>query len=39
MFVQLIRCKIKPGQWGTIEEISRRWQREQVPVAPGFKGE
>ncbi len=39
MFVQLIRCKVKPGRWQKLEEISRRWEREQMPIAPGFKGE
>ena len=39
MFVQLIRCKVKPDAWGRAEEQLRRWQREQAPIAPGFKGE
>ena len=39
MFVQLIRCKVKPGGWEKLEEVSRRWEREQAPIAPGFTGE
>jgi heme-degrading monooxygenase HmoA len=39
MFVQLIRCKVKPDGWPKLEEISRRWEREQAPIAPGFRGE
>jgi heme-degrading monooxygenase HmoA len=39
MFVQLIRGKVKPGGWEKIEELSRRWEREQASIAPGYKGE
>ena len=39
MFVQVIRCNVKPDAWGQLEELLRRWQREQAPKAPGFKGE
>ena len=39
MFIQLIRCNVKPDAWGQLEELFRRWQREQAPKAPGFKGE
>jgi hypothetical protein len=39
VFVQLIRGTVKPDAWGKIEELFQRWQREQAPKAPGFKGE
>ena len=39
MFVQVIRYNVKPDAWGKMEEMFRRWQREQAPKAPGFKGE
>src|SRR5215208_6284074 len=39
MFVQVIRCTVKEGAWGKFQETGRRWQREQAPIAPGFKGE
>ncbi len=39
MFVQVIRCKVKPDSWPRLEELSRRWQADQAPKAPGFKGE
>jgi heme-degrading monooxygenase HmoA len=39
MFVQLIRCKLRPGGWEKVEELMQRWQTEQASKAPGFKGE
>jgi hypothetical protein len=30
---------LKPGAWEQMEALSRRWEREQAPKAPGFKGE
>lgn len=38
MFAQVIRCKVKPDAWDRFEEFDRRWQAEQAPIAPGFKG-
>jgi hypothetical protein len=38
MFVQLIRFKVKPDAWDQLRGLDERWQREQAPVAPGFKG-
>jgi heme-degrading monooxygenase HmoA len=38
MFAQLIRVTVKPDAWGKVEEMDRRWQSEQAPIAPGFKG-
>lgn len=39
MFVQLIRCDVKPDAWGGMEDLFLRWKRERAPTAPGFKGE
>jgi hypothetical protein len=39
MFVQLIRATLKPDAWDKAEAQFRRWQREQAPMVPGFKGE
>jgi hypothetical protein len=39
VFIQIIRCKVKPDAWGKMEEMMRRWERQQAPKAPGFKGE
>jgi len=38
MFAQVIRFKVKPDPWDRLEEFDRRWQAEQAPIAPGFKG-
>ena len=38
MFAQLIRCRIKPEAWDRLRALDERWQREQAPIAPGFKG-
>jgi heme-degrading monooxygenase HmoA len=38
MFAQIIRSTVKPNAWPQIEELDRRWQDEQAPNAPGFKG-
>jgi heme-degrading monooxygenase HmoA len=38
MFAQIIRMTVKPDAWPKIEELDRRWQQEQAPKAPGFKG-
>ena len=39
MFIQVIRCNVKPDAWSKLEELFRRWQREEAPKAPGFKGD
>ena len=39
MFVQVMRFNVKPGAWPAVDELNRRWQQEQAPRAPGFKGE
>lgn len=39
MFVQVIRGKAKPGRFEKLLELSRRWEREQARVAPGYRGE
>ena len=38
MFAQIIRFNAKPDAWEKLEEFDRRWQAEQAPIAPGFKG-
>jgi hypothetical protein len=38
MFAQLIRIKVKPDAWDRFRALDERWQREQAPIAPGFKG-
>ena len=38
MFVQVIRCTVKAGSWDKVMELDRRWEVEQAPKAPGFKG-
>ena len=38
MFAQVIRCRVKPDQWDRLRQFDERWQREQAPIAPGFKG-
>ena len=38
MFAQVIRYNVKPGSWDAVEELDKRWQAEQAPKAPGFKG-
>ncbi len=38
MFAQLIRFRTKPDAWDRLRALDERWQREQAPVAPGFKG-
>ena len=39
MFIQVIRCNVKPDAWGQLEELFQRWQRKEAAIAPGFKGE
>ena len=38
MFAQLIRVRVKPDAWDRFRALDERWQREQAPIAPGFKG-
>ncbi len=38
MFAQLIRCRVKSEAWDRLRALDERWQREQAPIAPGFKG-
>jgi quinol monooxygenase YgiN len=38
VFAQVIRFKLKPEAWEAIRELDERWQVEQAPKAPGFKG-
>ena len=38
MFAQLIRCKVKPDAWDRLRALDERWQQEQAPIAPGFRG-
>ena len=38
MFAQLIRFTVKPDAWERLRAVDEAWQREQAPVAPGFKG-
>ena len=38
MFAQVIRFTLKPDAWDRLRELDERWQREQAPIAPGFKG-
>ena len=38
MFAQVIRYRVKPDSWERLGEFNERWQAEQAPTAPGFKG-
>jgi quinol monooxygenase YgiN len=38
MFAQVIRFKAKSDAWEAIRELDERWQVEQAPKSPGFKG-
>ena len=38
MFAQVIRCRVKPDAWDQLRALDERWQAEQAPIAPGFKG-
>ncbi len=38
MFAQVIRCRVKPNMWERLVQLDERWQAEQAPIAPGFKG-
>ena len=38
MFAQLIRIRVKPDAWEWLRALDEGWQREQAPIAPGFKG-
>ena len=38
MFAQLIRFRVKPDAWDRLRALDERWQQEEAPVAPGFKG-
>ena len=38
MFAQLIRFKVKPDAWDRLRALDEGWQRDQAPIAPGFKG-
>jgi heme-degrading monooxygenase HmoA len=39
MFVQVVRCRVKPGAWPQVEAWLRRWQAEEAPSSVGYKGE
>lgn len=39
MFVQLVRCRVKPGAWPQVEAWLRRWQTEEAPGSVGYQGE
>jgi heme-degrading monooxygenase HmoA len=38
MFAQIIRFTLKPDAWERLRQMDEAWQREQAPIAPGFKG-
>ena len=38
MFAQVIRFTVKPDAWDQLRQLDERWQAEQAPSAPGFKG-
>ena len=38
MFAQILRFRVKPGRWDKLRELDEGWQREQAPIAPGFRG-
>jgi antibiotic biosynthesis monooxygenase (ABM) superfamily enzyme len=38
VFAQVIRVRLKPDAWERFRSLDERWQREQAPIAPGFKG-
>jgi hypothetical protein len=31
MFIQLVRCRVKPDAWPQVEAWLRRWQAEEAP--------
>ena len=35
---ELIRVRVKPDAWDRFRALDERWQREQAPIAPDFKG-
>ena len=39
MFIQVVRCQVKPGAWPRVEAWLRRWQTEEAPSSVGYKGE
>jgi hypothetical protein len=39
MFVQLVRCRVKPDAWPRVEAWLRRWQAEEAPGSVGYRGE
>ena len=38
MFAQVVRFRVKPEAWDRLRALDEHWQREQAPVAPGFRG-
>src|SRR5215208_1824781 len=39
MFIQVVRCRVKPGAWPQVEAWLRRWQAEEAPGSVGYQGE
>ena len=38
MFGLVMRFTLKPNGWAAWEAFDRRWETQQAPRAPGFKG-
>lgn len=38
MFMQVIRIRVRPEAWEKLRSLDERWEREQAPTAPGFRG-
>jgi heme-degrading monooxygenase HmoA len=38
VLAQVIRFKVRADAWDRLRTFDERWQAEQVPIAPGFKG-
>ncbi len=38
MFAQIVRFTLKPDAWQDFLTFDEQWEKEQAPIAPGFKG-
>jgi hypothetical protein len=38
VFAQVIRFKARSDAWDELRTFDERWQAEQAPIAPGFRG-
>jgi heme-degrading monooxygenase HmoA len=39
VFIQIVRCRVKPDAWPHIEAWLRRWEAEEAAGSVGYKGE